>query len=225
MASARCMPLTISASKRARACSMRLTRRSRAEEFREEQQMSSKMFLINLAIILTVMAVAPAVEVFLPLFSRDASAKGRTATNLSLTAVLFAFNWIVTSLTAIVALKLKPAGLLATLKIPLALEVLLTIAVRDFMYGWAAHVLLHKIPFLWRVHQVHHSDPFVDVTTTSRTHPIEGLWRFLFMTIPAWTLGLPATGILIYRLPGSINGVFEHANIRVWGPLDRIGSL
>ena len=187
--------------------------------------MSSKMFLINLAIIMTVMAVAAAVEVFLPLFSRDASAKGRTATNLSLTAVLFAFNWIVTTLTAIVALKLKPAGLLATMKIPLALEVLLTIAVLDFMYGWAAHVLLHKIPFLWRVHQVHHSDPFVDVTTTSRTHPIEGLWRFLFMTIPAWTLGLPVTGILIYRLLGSINGVFEHANIRVWGPLDRIGSL
>jgi sterol desaturase/sphingolipid hydroxylase (fatty acid hydroxylase superfamily) len=111
------------------------------------------------------------------------------------------------------------------MKIPTVIEVVITVAVLDFMYGWASHVLLHKIPVLWRVHQVHHSDSFVDVTTSFRTHPIESLWRFLFMTIPAWALGLPAVGIVIYRLISTTNGIFEHANIRVWRPLDRIGSL
>jgi sterol desaturase/sphingolipid hydroxylase (fatty acid hydroxylase superfamily) len=97
--------------------------------------------------------------------------------------------------------------------------------VLDFMYGYAAHVLLHKIPMLWRVHRVHHSDPFVDVTTSLRQHPIEGLWRFIFMTIPAWILGLPAAGIVVYRLVSRVNGILEHANIRLWRPFDRAGSL
>ncbi len=187
--------------------------------------MNPRMFLTNTAITIALMAVAAAIEAFLPLFGRGASSRGRTRANLSLTAVIFAFNFVLTSITAVVALRLKPAGILTMFPMPFAVQVVLTIVVLDFMYGWASHVLLHKIPFLWRAHSVHHSDPFVDVTTSFRTHPIEAFWRFLFMTIPSWTLGLPATGIVIYRFLGTINGVFEHANIRVWAPLDRIGSL
>jgi sterol desaturase/sphingolipid hydroxylase (fatty acid hydroxylase superfamily) len=33
----------------------------------------------------------------------------------------------------------------------------------------------HAVPFLWRFHALHHSDPDVDVTTTVRLHPIEYL--------------------------------------------------
>ena len=183
------------------------------------------MFFVNLAIILALMGIAAGIEAFLPLFGRGESSRGHAGANLSLTAVTFGFNWILTSLTAIVALRMKPAGILAITKIPFAVQVVVTVLVLDFMYGWAAHALLHKIPFLWRVHQVHHSDSFVDVTTSFRTHPLEGLWRSFFMTIPAWTLGLPATGIVIYRLLSTINAVFEHANVRLWRPLDRVGSF
>ncbi len=187
--------------------------------------MTSNAFFGNVATILALMAAAAVIEVFLPLFERGESSKGRARANLSLTAVTLGFNWVLTSVTAIVALSLKPAGILAMTKLPYAVQVLITVAVLDFMYGYASHVLLHKIPMLWRVHRVHHSDPFVDVTTSLRQHPIEGLWRFIFMTIPAWTLGLPATGIVVYRLISRVNGVLEHANIRLWRPLDRAGSL
>src|SRR5690349_20884254 len=107
--------------------------------------MSSQMFFVNLATIVILMAVAAAIEAFLPLFVRGESSQGRAGANLSLTAVAFAFNWILTSLTAIVAFSLKQAGLLAAMKIPFAIEVVMTVAVLDFMYGWASHVLLHKI--------------------------------------------------------------------------------
>ena len=187
--------------------------------------MSSQMFLGNVATILALMAAAAVIEVFLPLFERGESSKGRARANLSLTAVTLGFNWVLTSVTAIVALSLKPAGIFAMTKLPFAVQVLVTVVVLDFMYGYASHVLLHKIPILWRVHRVHHSDPFVDVTTSLRQHPIEGLWRFIFMTIPAWTLGLPAAGIVVYRLISRVNGILEHANIRLWRPLDRAGSL
>jgi sterol desaturase/sphingolipid hydroxylase (fatty acid hydroxylase superfamily) len=79
-------------------------------------------------------------------------------------------------------------------------------------------------PAMWRFHQVHHSDEFVDVTTTYRTHPVETVWRFLFAIVPIWALGLPVQAVVIQRLLQSTNGVIEHANIRLWPPLDRILS-
>lgn len=189
--------------------------------------MNSQVFARNLGITLLLMAVAAGIEAVLPLFERGESSRGRTRTNLSLTAMNFVFNFVLSSLTAIVALRLgvKPASLLAATNLPLVVQIVVTIIVLDFMYGYLSHALLHKIPALWRVHRVHHSDPFVDVTTSFRSHPVETLWRFLFMTIPAWTLGMPAMGIVIYRLLGTANAVLEHANIRLWRPLDRAGSL
>jgi hypothetical protein len=78
---------------------------------------------------------------------------------------------------------------------------------------------------MWRFHQIHHSDPFVDVTTTYRTHPVETAWRFLFAIAPVWVLGIPAQAVVIQRILQTTNGVIEHANIRLWPPLDRILSL
>ncbi len=185
--------------------------------------MTSTALLWNIATMLALMAVAAVIEVFIPLFERGESSKGRAIPNLSLMAVNLGFNWVLTSVTAIIALSLKPVGLLTAL--PFAIQVIVTVLVLDFMYGYVSHVLLHKIPMMWQVHRVHHSDLFVDVTTSLRQHPVEALWRFLFMTIPAWALGLPAAGIVVYRLVSRVNGVLEHANIRLWRPLDRAGSL
>jgi sterol desaturase/sphingolipid hydroxylase (fatty acid hydroxylase superfamily) len=185
--------------------------------------MTTTAFLWNVATMVALMAAAAAIEVFLPLFERGEASQGRAKANLSLIGVTLGVNWALTSLTAIVALKLRPVALLH--KLPSAVQILITVLVLDFMYGYLSHVLLHKIPIMWRVHQVHHSDPFVDVTTSLRQHPLEGMWRFVFMTIPAWMLGLPAAGIVVYRLISRVNGVLEHANIRLWRPLDRVGSL
>jgi sterol desaturase/sphingolipid hydroxylase (fatty acid hydroxylase superfamily) len=77
----------------------------------------------------------------------------------------------------------------------------------------------------WRFHQIHHSDPFVDVTTTYRTHPVETVWRFLFAIVPIWLLGIPAQAVVIQRLLQASNGILEHANVRLWAPLDRWLSL
>ena len=84
---------------------------------------------------------------------------------------------------------------------------------------------MHMWPVMWRFHQIHHSDPFVDVTTTYRTHPVETVWRFLFAIVPVWLLGIPAQAVMIQRLLQATNGIIEHANIRLWPPLDRVLSL
>ena len=40
---------------------------------------------------------------------------------------------------------------------------------------YGLHRCQHAVPFLWRFHALHHSDPDVDVTTSVRHHPIEYL--------------------------------------------------
>ena len=72
---------------------------------------------------------------------------------------------------------------------------------------------------------MHHSDDFVDVTTTYRTHPVETVWRFLFVIVPVRLLGIPVQAVVIQRLVSAANGIFEHGNIRLWAPLDRVLSL
>jgi sterol desaturase/sphingolipid hydroxylase (fatty acid hydroxylase superfamily) len=96
---------------------------------------------------------------------------------------------------------------------------------QDFSAGYLAHRALHLFPILWRFHRVHHSDEFVDATTTYRTHPVETVWRFLFVIVPVWTLGIPAQAVVIQRLVSAANGIVEHANIRLWGRFDRVASL
>ncbi len=40
---------------------------------------------------------------------------------------------------------------------------------------YAQHVVMHKVPWLWRLHRVHHADVDLDVTTGVRFHPLEYL--------------------------------------------------
>ena len=187
--------------------------------------MSARDFLTNVTIILTVMAVGALIETVVPMFAAGAWREGRRATNLGLTAVSFLSNWLLASVAAMAALTLRPTGLMAQRGWPLWLEILVGIVVVDFCVGYLSHRTMHMWPTMWRFHQIHHSDPFVDVTTTYRTHPVETVWRFLFAIVPIWFLGIPAQAVIIQRLLQFTNGVIEHANIRLWAPLDRVLSL
>jgi len=187
--------------------------------------MSLRDFLTNLSVILTVMAVAALIETAVPMFMAKPWRQARRTANLGLTAVSFASNWILASVAALAAVWLRPAGLLAWLGWPMWLQVLIGIVVLDFSVGYLSHRTMHMWSPMWRFHQVHHSDDFVDVTTTYRTHPVETLWRFLFAIVPVWLLGLPAQAVVIQRLLQATNGVIGHANIRLWAPLDRVLSL
>jgi sterol desaturase/sphingolipid hydroxylase (fatty acid hydroxylase superfamily) len=191
----------------------------------EEETMTAREFLTNITIILTVMAIGALLETAVPMFAAKPWKQGRRAANLGLTAVSFLSNWLLSSLAAVAALTLRPAGLMAQLRWPLWIEIVTGIVVLDFSVGYLSHRAMHMWPPLWRFHQIHHSDPFVDVTTTYRTHPVETAWRFLFAIVPVWMLGIPAQALLIQRLLQATNGIIEHSNIRLWAPLDRVLSL
>src|SRR5262245_38099416 len=185
--------------------------------------MSARDFLNNVTIILSVMGIGALIETVVPMFVAGSWKHPRRTANLWLTATVFLLNWLLASVAAMAALTLRPAGLLAQL--PLWLQIATGIVVLDFSVGYLSHRTMHMWPAMWRFHQVHHSDDFVDVTTTYRTHPVETVWRFVFAIVPVWVLGLPAQAVVIQRLLQATNGVIEHANIRLWPPLDRVLSL
>jgi len=94
----------------------------------------------------------------------------------------------------------------------------------DFSF-YLAHVAMHELPAFWRFHRVHHSDPAVDVTTTLRQHPGEGVIRYVFLAAFAIALGTSPGAFAVYRLGSAFSGLLEHANIRVPRRLDRLLSL
>src|SRR5262245_58673285 len=192
---------------------------------RLEEPMSARDFLTNVTIILSVMAIGALLETAVPMALAKPWKGGRRAANLGLTAVAFLANWLLAALAAVLALKLRPAGLLAQFGWPGWLELVIGVLALDFSAGYLSHRTMHMWPAMWRFHQIHHSDPFVDVTQTYRTHPVEPVWRFLFAIVPVWLFGIPAQAVMIQRLLQATNGVIEHANIRLWAPLDRVLSL
>ena len=186
--------------------------------------MTVRQFLSNATIILTVMAVGALIETLVPMFAAKPWKNGRRGANLGLTAVSLGSNWLLASIAAVLALTWRPAGLMAQLQWPGWIEIAIGIVALDFSAGYLSHRTMHMWPVMWRFHQIHHNDPFVDVTTTYRTHPVETVWRFLFAIVPIWTLGIPAQAVVIHRLMQVTNGILEHANIRLWPGLDRVLS-
>ena len=188
--------------------------------------MTAREFLTSIAILSTVMGVAALIEAAVPMFTGRAWTRGRRAANLGLTAVVFLLNWSLSSATAVlaVAMSLQPPALARGLALPMTFQIIAGFLILDFSAGYLAHRALHMFPILWRFHQVHHSDDFVDVTTTYRTHPVETVWRFLFVIVPVWIIGIPAAAVVIQRLVSAANGIFEHGNIRLSTPVDRVLS-
>src|SRR5205085_4275849 len=125
---------------------------------------------------------------------------------------------------AALGLSIRSAGLFGGVPLPSVIQIVVGVLVLDFSTGYLAHRIMHMWPAMWRFHRVHHSDDFVDVTTTYRTHPVETVWRFLFSVIPVWLIGVPAQAVLIQRLLQSAFGVMEHSNVRLPRVTDRVLS-
>src|SRR2546430_11264731 len=101
-------------------------------------------------------------------------------------------------------------------------QIIAGIVILDFSAGYLAHRALHLFPILWRFHQVHHSDDFVDVTTTYRTHPVETVWRFFFVVFSVWMVWVSPLAVVIPPLGLAADGIFEHRHNRLCGPVDRL---
>ncbi|MEM1344282.1 MAG: sterol desaturase family protein [Pseudomonadota bacterium] len=115
-------------------------------------------------------------------------------------------------------------GLFNALDWPFWLEVLIVFVVLDFAI-WAQHVASHKIPLLWRLHKVHHSDRDIDVSTAIRFHPGEIALSMLFKIGLVYALGAAALAVILFEVVLNGAAMFNHANLRLPKRVDRMLRL
>jgi len=110
---------------------------------------------------------------------------------------------------------------LSTLPAPLSL--LLFFVVLDFAQ-WGTHVLLHRIPALWRFHQVHHSVKEMGFAAHFRYHWMENILYKPFKTLALMFLGgfEPEQAYIVHFVAITI-GHLNHANVKfTYGPFKYI---
>ena len=105
-------------------------------------------------------------------------------------------------------------------QLPIGLYVLLGILLLDFIGAYLVHYIEHRVPPLWMIHLVHHTDHKVDTTTANRHHPLESVVRFLFTLLGVFIVGAPIAIIMLYQSLSLISTQFTHANIKMPYKLD-----
>jgi len=97
---------------------------------------------------------------------------------------------------------------------PLSAQVLLMVLAVDFMRYWL-HRACHNWMPLWRLHEVHHSPDILYVLNVARFHPLEKALHFCFDSLPFLLLGVGPEVLAGYFLLYSVNGFFQHSNLRL----------
>ena len=112
-------------------------------------------------------------------------------------------------------------GLLNVLAVPAWAAVVGAVAVLDLAI-YLQHVLFHAVPTLWRLHRMHHADLEFDVSTGLRFHPIEIVLSMVIKFAVIAALGAPALAVLIFEVLLNATSMFNHGNVRIPAPLDRV---
>jgi ornithine lipid hydroxylase len=100
---------------------------------------------------------------------------------------------------------------------PLVGQICLVVFVGDGLDYWK-HRLLHTVPWLWRIHALHHGITQLHIFKASRLHFTDVLARFVVVYSPLAILGAPAELVFWYTSFISIFGVIGHSNVELRVP-------
>ena len=112
-------------------------------------------------------------------------------------------------------------GLFHWLDLPWLVEAAAAFVILDFAV-WLQHLAMHRVPLLWPMHAVHHSDRDLDVTTALRFHPFELVISTLYKSALVALLGVPVIVALAFELWLNANALFNHSNIQLPPKADRV---
>ncbi len=149
-------------------------------------------------------------------FQRWGANLGLVAVDAAMVRMLFPLAAVGASLTA----ERYGWGLLNAVEAPDWLAVLVALVILDLAI-YAQHVAFHKVPVLWRLHRVHHSDVDLDATSGLRFHPIEIALSMAFKVALVIALGAPAVAVIVFEIGLNAFAMFNHANVFLPARLDR----
>lgn len=102
---------------------------------------------------------------------------------------------------------------------PVWVQLLTMFVLRDFIH-WNVHRLLHRVPFLWELHKVHHSVVEMGYAAHLRYHWGETVAYRSLEAIPLAVIGFGVEDFIVVHLAALLIGHLNHANFRLpVGPL------
>jgi sterol desaturase/sphingolipid hydroxylase (fatty acid hydroxylase superfamily) len=105
-------------------------------------------------------------------------------------------------------------GLLYARRLPPLLHVTLTLVLLDYtLYVW--HVLVHRIPLLWRFHLVHHVDLDMDASTALRFHFGELTLSIPWRVAQILGIGVPPAALTLWQNALLVSILFHHSNVKL----------
>jgi len=109
---------------------------------------------------------------------------------------------------------------------PLWSVLLIGFVVRDFVQ-WCTHRILHRVPWLWEFHKVHHSVEQMGFAAHLRYHWMETIVYRTLEYIPLALLGIGLYDFFIIHIFTLAIGHFNHSNLSVPGWLSAavVGTL
>lgn len=180
--------------------------------------------LYRAAILVGLLALLLSMERFVPLRKPRHALARRLFVNLSLSALAVVTAVAVVAPAAGSMLQRvadQQLGLIHWTQLPPMGQFIVGFVGSDLLfYYW--HMANHKIPLLWRFHNVHHIDPDLDVSTAFRFHFGEVALSAGFRVVQIGVIGLSPLTFAIYELAFQANTLFHHSNVRLPIRIERI---
>ena len=100
----------------------------------------------------------------------------------------------------------------------LIVQFLVFLLFKDFL-EWCVHNLLHRLPWLWQIHKLHHSIEIMDWIGNFRFHWMEIIIYRTLTWLPLVLLGIDGNVMLWVAIVVTLIGHLNHSNVRIdWGP-------
>jgi len=181
----------------------------------------------RLSAFIILLLILPLWEVFFPRRKKHSNFETRRFHNLLLViidTVLVRLLMPLLPVAAAIYATTNQLGLFNQIEIPIILSLLLSVVILDLVI-YFQHRLFHKIPLLWRLHRVHHTDVAFDFTTALRFHPIEIMLSILVKILIIFILGAPAIAVIAFEILLSSSALFNHSNIQIPLSIDKVLRL
>jgi sterol desaturase/sphingolipid hydroxylase (fatty acid hydroxylase superfamily) len=152
-----------------------------------------------------------------------ASMQVRWVGNFGLLLINAALSWVIypgVGIGAAIVASGQNWGLLRLVEMPYWLGFLLSIVLLDLGH-FGIHYLFHRVPVLWRMHRLHHTDQDFDFTTGVRFHPAEAVLEQGANLAVIVIVGPPVLAVMLFVFSYLLTTFWVHGNVRMPANWDR----
>ncbi|HRW28786.1 MAG: sterol desaturase family protein [Alphaproteobacteria bacterium] len=173
--------------------------------------------VIRVGVFLAILVLLSGLEFLIPLAKRRLSRPTQWFTNLVIVLLDNLTLKIVFPLLAAGVAKYandNGYGLFNIISAPYWVSFVLSLILLDLLI-YTQHVMMHRIPILWRFHRMHHTELGLDATSALRFHPIEIIISMLIKMGFVLIMGIPVAAVIIFEVLLNGLALFNHSNIKL----------